>query len=132
MKLKVLLPTKILLEEEVSKITAEAANGSFCLLPRHIDFVTALVPGILIFVSVRGEEKFLAVDEGILVKSSAEVLVSTRHAVQSSDLGLLQETVEKQFRVLNEREKVTRSALAKLEVNIVRQFLELGKGGLGF
>ncbi|HBE49542.1 MAG TPA: F0F1 ATP synthase subunit epsilon, partial [Cyanobacteria bacterium UBA11369] len=51
MKLKVLLPTKILLEEEVSKITAEAANGSFCLLPRHIDFVTALVPGILIFVS---------------------------------------------------------------------------------
>ncbi len=132
MKLKVLLPTKILLEEEVSKITAEAANGSFCLLPRHIDFVTALVPGILIFVSIRGEENFLAVDEGILVKSSAEVLVSTRHAVQSSDLGLLQETVEKQFRVLNEREKVTRSALAKLEVNIVRQFLELGKGGLGF
>ena len=132
MKLKVLLPTKILLEEEVSKITAEAANGSFCLLPRHIDFVTALVPGILIFVSVRGEEKFLAVDEGILVKSGAEVLVSTRHAVQSSDLGLLQETVEKQFRILNEREKVTRSALAKLEVNIVRQFLELGKGGLGF
>ena len=132
MKLKVLLPTKILLEEEVSKITAEAANGSFCLLPRHIDFVTALVPGILIFVSVRGEEKFLAVDEGILVKSSAEVLVSTRHAVQSSDLGLLQETVEKQFRILNEREKVTRSALAKLEVNIVRQFMELGKGGLGF
>ena len=132
MKLKVLLPTKILLEEEVSKITAEAENGSFCLLPRHIDFVTALVPGILIFVSVRGEEKFLAVDEGILVKSGVQVLVSTRHAVQSSDLGLLQETVEKQFRVLNEREKVTRSALAKLEVNIVRQFMELGKGGLGF
>ncbi|HBE54074.1 MAG TPA: F0F1 ATP synthase subunit epsilon, partial [Cyanobacteria bacterium UBA11369] len=88
--------------------------------------------GILIFVSIRGEENFLAVDEGILVKSSAEVLVSTRHAVQSSDLGLLQETVEKQFRILNEREKVTRSALAKLEVNIVRQFMELGKGGLGF
>lgn len=129
MKLKVLLPTKILLEEDVTKITAEAENGSFCLLPRHIDFVTALVPGILIFVSIAGEEKFLAVDEGILVKSGTEVMVSTRHAVQSSDLGLLQQTVEKQFRVLNEREKVTRSALAKLEVNIVRQFLELGKGG---
>lgn len=128
MKLKVLLPTKILLEEDVTKITAEAENGSFCLLPRHIDFVTALVPGILIFVSIAGEEKFLAVDEGILVKSGTEVMVSTRHAVQSSDLGLLQQTVEKQFRVLNEREKVTRSALAKLEVNIVRQFLELGKG----
>ena len=127
MKLKVLLPTQILLEEEATKITAEAENGSFCLLPRHIDFVTALVPGVLSFVSVQGQENFLAVDEGILVKSGSDVLVATRNAVQSSDLGLLHQTVEKQFRVLNEREKITRSALAKLEVNLVRQFFELGK-----
>ena len=49
MKLMVLLPTEVLIDEEARKITAEAQNGSFCLLPRHIDFVTALVPGILSF-----------------------------------------------------------------------------------
>lgn len=125
MKLKVLLPTEVLINQEVTKVIAEAENGSFCLLPRHIDFVTALVPGILSFESAQGHEEFLAVDEGILVKCGSEVLVSTRNAVRNSDLGMLQQTVEKQFRVLDDREKITRSALAKLEANIVRQFVEL-------
>src|SRR5512141_1536235 len=102
MKLKVLLPTQILLAETVSKITAEAENGSFCLLPRHIDFVTALVPGLLSFVTTDGQEHFLAVDEGILVKCGTQVLVSTQHAVRSPDLGQLQQTIEQQFRMLDE------------------------------
>ncbi len=130
MKLKVILPTKILLNEEVSKVIAEAENGSFCLLPRHIDFVTTLVPGILAFVTVAGEEKekFLAVDEGILIKRGGEVLVSTQHAVKGDELEILRQTVEKQFRVLDEREKQTRSVLAKLEASSIRAFINLGEG----
>ncbi|MDJ0737776.1 MAG: F0F1 ATP synthase subunit epsilon [Nostocaceae cyanobacterium] len=127
MKLKVILPTKILLQEEVSKVIAEAENGSFCLLPRHIDFVTTLVPGILSFVTVSGEEKFLALDEGILVKRGVEVLVSTQHAVQGDELEILRQTVEKQFRVLDKREKQTRSVLAKLEASSIRAFINLGE-----
>jgi len=126
MKLKVCLPTQILLEETVSKITAEAENGSFCLLPHHIDFVTALVPGLLSFVTIAGQEHFLAVDEGVLVKCDSQVLVSTQHAVQSDDLSSLEQTVEKQFRKLDEQEQRTRSALAKLEVNLIRRFVALG------
>jgi F-type H+-transporting ATPase subunit epsilon len=83
MKLKVLLPTEILVDEAVRKITAEAANGSFCLLPRHIDFVTALVPGLLSFETQKeGQEVFVAVAEGVLVKSGEEVLVSVRNAAR--------------------------------------------------
>lgn len=133
MKLKVLLPMKVFIDQEVSKIIAEAENGSFCLLPHHIDFVAALVPGILSF-EVKNqdsnmqndkEEKFLAVDEGILVKYGSEVMVSTRKAVQSKNLGRLKQTVEEEFRVLDEREKKTRSILAKLEADFARRFLRL-------
>ena len=127
MKLKVLLPNEVMVDRAVTKVIAEAENGSFCLLPRHIDFVAALVPGILSFESSSGEEVFLAVDEGILVKCGAEVLVSTRNAVRGADLETLKQTVEKQFRVLDEREKLTRSALAKFEASIMRHFKELGK-----
>lgn len=126
MKLQVMLPTRILLEKEVIKVTVESENGSFCLLPLHIDFVAALVPGLLSFVTVQGQEQFLAVDEGILVKSGFDVRVSTCHAVEGADLGYLRQTVEKQFQVLDEREKLTHSALTKLEANIIRQFVELG------
>ena len=62
MKLKILIPTKVLIDREVTKVIAEAENGHFCLLPHHIDFVAALVPGILSFTRATGEEIFVAVD----------------------------------------------------------------------
>jgi F-type H+-transporting ATPase subunit epsilon len=130
-RLKVLLPTGVLVDQEVSKVTAEAENGGFCLLPRHIDFVAALVPGLLSFTTIDGQEEFAAVGEGVLVKCGAEVLVSTRHAALGPDLGALRDAVERQFRMLDEHEQLTRSALAKLEASFVRRFLEIGKQGHG-
>lgn len=124
MMLKVLIPTKVLIEQKVTKIIAEAENGSFCILPRHIDFVTSLVPGILSFTS-GDEEVFLAVDEGILVKWGSDVMVSTRKAVVSKNIATLQQTVKEQFRILDEGEKKTRSILAKLEADFARRILEL-------
>ena len=129
MKLKVLLPVGVLLDEEVTKVTAEAANGSFCLLPRHIDFVAYLVPGILSFVSEKGQEEFLAVDEGVLVKDGLEVLVSSTRAVRGAELGKLKETVDRVFRHIDDQEKTARSTMAKLEADLVRGFMELGERG---
>ena len=127
MKLKVVLPTGTLIDQEVTKITAEAENGSFCLLPHHIDFVAALVPGLLSFENERGEEEFLAIDEGVLVKCGAEVRVSSRNAVRGAALGELKSAVEQQFRVLDERENQARSVLAKLEADLVSRFVRLGE-----
>ena len=129
MRLKVLLPTEILIDEEVTKVIAEAENGSFCLLPRHIDFLSALVPGILSFVTPEGIEEFAAVDEGILVKVGQEVLVSTGRGVRSSELGKLKQMVAEEFLVRSEREKKALSAGARLEADIVRRFMELGEHG---
>lgn len=131
MKLTVLLPTGILVDQEVTKVTAEAENGSFCLLPRHIDFLAALVPGLLSFENETGDEEFLAVDEGILVKCGAEVTISTRNAVRGVPLGQLREAVEKRFRVLDEREQQARAVLAKLEADLVVRFVRMGEKGRG-
>lgn len=125
MILKVLLPKQVMVETQVRKVVAEGQDGSFCLLPRHIDFVSALVPGLLEYETAVGEEIYLAVDEGVLVKCGAEVLVSTRNAVRGSDLGQLQKLIREQFAELDEMEKQTRSAMAKIEVDFVRRFLEL-------
>ncbi len=124
MRLKVVLPMKVFIDQDVNKVIAEAGNGYFCILPKHIDFVAALVPGILSF-EHDGEEEFLAIDEGILVKCSSDVRVSTRRAVRSKDLGTLKQTLEEEFRILDEREKKTRSILAKLELDFARRFLKL-------
>jgi F-type H+-transporting ATPase subunit epsilon len=125
MRLKVLLPSEVLLDAAVTKVIAEAENGAFCLLPRHIDFVAALVPGLLSFETEDGREEFLAVDEGILVKCAAQVLVSTRQAVRGPDLGSLRQAVDEQFRIVDEQERKARAAAARLEADLVRRFLEL-------
>lgn len=128
MKLKVLIPTVVLIDREVTKVVAEAENGHFCLLPNHVDFLAALVPGILSFTTPTEEEIFVAVDEGILVKCDREILVSTLNAVEGENLETLKQTVAEQFQALDEGEKLTRSALAKLEVSMMRHFKELGHG----
>ncbi|MEH2063457.1 MAG: F0F1 ATP synthase subunit epsilon [Nostoc sp.] len=127
MRLKVVLPTKILIETAAIKVIAEAENGIFCLLPRHIDFVATLIPSLLSFVSPQGQEQFFAIDQGILIKHGDEVTVATQNAVQGGDLGMLKKTVEQQFHLIDEREKTARSVLEKLEVNTIRHFIQLGE-----
>jgi F-type H+-transporting ATPase subunit epsilon len=126
MTLRVLLPEKVVLEREVTKVVAEGQNGSFGLLPRHVDYVEALVPGILSFVPVGDEDEgFAAVDEGVLVKCGAEVLVSVRNAVVGPELGRLEETVRSRFEQVDEREQAMRTALAKLESEVVHRFIDV-------
>ncbi len=129
MRLKVAIPTKILLDEEVVKVSAEAQDGWFTLLPAHIDFVAALVPSLLSYEDASGREGVLAVDEGILVKQGPQVIVSSRSAVRGPGLEELARTVEQEFATLDEHERQARSALAKMEADFIRNLMESEKYG---
>jgi F-type H+-transporting ATPase subunit epsilon len=125
MKLKVLVPSQILVDETITKIIAEAENGSFCLKPRHVDFVTSLVPGLLSFTPEHGEQVFMAIDQGTLVKCGMEVLVSTRNAVRGTDLESLKRTVAEQYQNIDDAERLARSALARLEAGVLRRYTQM-------
>lgn len=124
-QLRVLTPTHVLLDVPAVKVVAEAQNGLFCLLPRHVDFVAALVPGILYYTTEAGEDRLVALDEGVLVKCGAEVLVSTVNAVAGTDLAELQAMVAMTFLELDDDERRARSALARLESGAIRRLVEL-------
>jgi F-type H+-transporting ATPase subunit epsilon len=123
MNLKILLPFRIFAEKTgVSRIVAETHVGSFGLLPHRLDCVAALAPGILVYETEAEGEVCIAVDEGILVKTGTEVLVSVRNAIGGTDLGQLRAAVEQEFLELDEQEKSVRSVLAKLESGFIRRF----------
>lgn len=124
MKLIVMLPSHILLEEEVTRLVAEAPEGFFGLLPHHIDFVSVLAPGIVTYETKDGL-RYLAVDEGVLVKCGEKVMISTRYAAGSAELGTLEQAVRSKFRVLDEQSSAMRSTLARLEADFMRRFVEL-------
>lgn len=131
MKLKVYQPSGERFERDVVKVVAEAENGSFCLEPRHVDFLATLVPGILSYEGEGGEQGYLAVHDGILVKRGPEVLVSTLHAVASDRLESLSRIVEEHFETMDEREKKTLTAVSRLEASLVRRFLNIEKKSTG-
>jgi F-type H+-transporting ATPase subunit epsilon len=90
MNLKVLLPFRIFAEKTgVTRIVAETQEGSFGLLPHRLDCVAALAPGILIYENEAEGEVYVAVDEGVLIKTGLDVLVSVRNAIAGTDLGQL-------------------------------------------
>lgn len=124
MNLLVLLPDDVMLDVDVLQVTAESLAGEFCLKPRHVDFVTVLVPGILTYLDEEDNENFIAVDSGILVKRQQQVSVACRNAVPG-ELGELAEVVRKMQENSKEREKVNRSAAARLEIGFYKKFMEL-------
>ena len=63
-------------------------------------------------------------DEGVLVKCGRDVLVSTLNGVRHNDLERLHTLVEERFLELDEHERKTRTALARLEAGTLRGFRE--------
>ncbi|MFZ2450063.1 MAG: F0F1 ATP synthase subunit epsilon [Methylovulum miyakonense] len=122
MNLKILLPFQVFAETTgVSRIVAETREGSFGLLPQRLDCVAALPPGILTYETQEGEV-FVAVDEGVLVKTGADVLVSVRRALAGMGLAQLRAAVEQEFLTLDADEQSVRAVMAKLESGFLRRF----------
>ncbi|KGO35567.1 MAG: F0F1 ATP synthase subunit epsilon [Desulfoprunum sp.] len=129
MHLKILLPFEIFAERSaVSRIVAETLQGSLGILPRRLDCVAALVPGILLFEDGDGGETYVAVDEGVLVKKGSQVLVSVRNAIGGDDLGLLREAIDREFRNLDDEARSVRQVLAKMESMFIRRFVRYQHG----
>ena len=123
MRLRLLLPFRIFFDKtEVLRIVAETRDGSFGLLPRRRDCVAALVPGILRYQSAAEGEVFVAVDEGVLVKTGDEVQVSVRRASRGTDLASLRDAVRRDYLTLDALALAARAATQKLESGFVGRF----------
>jgi len=125
MNLKILLPFGILCDKKnVIRIVADSHEGSFGILPRRLDCVTALVPGVLTYQIESEDETYVALDEGVLIKTGLDVSISVRNAVSGTDLSKLRQLVEDQFVQHTEQEENVRSVLTKMESNILRRLSE--------
>jgi F-type H+-transporting ATPase subunit epsilon len=130
MNLKISIPTEVILEKiGVVRMVVETASGSLGILPLRLDCVACLVPGVLLFETKEEGERFIAVDEGILVKTGPDVHVSVQNAVIANELGSIKQIVQEQFLVRSEQEKKIRSMLAKLESDFIRNLMEFSRHG---
>jgi F-type H+-transporting ATPase subunit epsilon len=120
MNLKILLPYKVFADQKkVSRIVMQTYEGSFGILPQRLDCVAALAPGIFMYETGPGQLQYLALEEGVLVKTGLQVLVSVRNAIGGADLGQLRSSVEKDFKEISEKEKMVKASMVKLESSFI-------------
>ena len=113
-----------MVDAPADKVSTEAVDGSFTLLPRHIDMVAALVPGLLTYV-LDGVERLVAIDGGILVKRDRSVRVATGEAIPGDDAADLQRALSASMEDSRDAERRTRAAIAHLETDAIRRLMEL-------
>ena len=123
MHLKIFLPFRVFADvQNVSRVVIETSAGSYGLLPQRQDCVAALVAGIFEYETEKDGVKYIAVDDGVMVKAGAEVLVSVRNAVGGVDLGKLSDLVKNEFQQQDESESNVRSVTLKLESGFIYSF----------
>lgn len=126
--LMILLPHKLFLHETaVSRVVVNTEAGSYGFLPARLDCVTALQSGLVIYES-SGEEHYVAIDQGILVKMGDRISIAVRNAISGTSLGELHLKVKDVFRNIDEEERQVRNVMANLESGFIKNFEQLTRG----
>lgn len=129
MNVRVITPTEVVLDQEAAHVTVEDPTGSLGVRPRHAPLVTPLVPGILIARDVRGSERYVAVNGGVMTVNDDLVQVATRQAVVGEDLARLEETVVAEFERETDQDKTNHVAFERLRIRFMRSVLEVERAG---
>lgn len=125
MLLTIYSPLGTILETQIKKVTFETVNGNYTLLPKHVDFVSAMNPNIVRYVDENKEEKFAACHRGIVVKKGKDVTISVQKAVLSDSVDELSKVIIEDFKKSEEQRKELNLAMARLEIGLLRGFKRL-------
>jgi F-type H+-transporting ATPase subunit epsilon len=123
-RLRVVTPTRLVLDEEVDEVTAPGELGEFGVLPNHIAFLSTLVAGVLTY-KQGAKTQTLAVSGGYaeVLNNVMTVLATASEFPWEIDVPRAQRAKEQAERLLaglNYEEKDFKVAEAALQKALVR------------
>lgn len=130
MRLRIITPLSVVVDEEINTLRAEDASGSFGVLAGHAPFLTALTTSIVSWRT--GEtERFCALRGGVLtVGDASNIDIATRKAVTSHDLATLASEVLARFQSDEDSERTEHVDALRLQFNAIRQMVSRLKPGV--
>jgi len=123
-RLKLVTPSRLLLDEEVDEVTAPGALGEFGVLPKHISFLTLLEVGEMSY-KQGGERHHLALSGGYAEVLDEVMTVLAGAAEYSDEIDIeraraAREKAEKRIAELSQEDKEFTTAEAALRRALVR------------
>lgn len=128
MRLLITTPTAVVIDETgVTAVRAEDESGSFGIMDRHAELLTALNVCIVSWRGAGEKRRYCAVRRGVLTVSKTadgtEIAVATREAVPGERLEHLEQVVLDEFRKRQETERSARTESLQLQMKAVRQIM---------
>jgi F-type H+-transporting ATPase subunit epsilon len=123
-RLEIATPEAMVYSDDVEMVTIPGVDGQMGVLPQHTRLMTYLVPGEMI-VRKDGQEKFLAVGEGLVEVTNTRVSIATNMAIAAEKIDEAAVEEARQRAAARLREKLSSEEVASVNASLTRAVAQL-------
>jgi len=123
-KLEIVTPQATVFSDDVEMVTLPGVEGQMGILPQHVRLMTQLVPGEMI-VRKDGQDRFLAVGEGLIEVTGDRVAIVTDMAVAAENIDEAKVEEARERAAARLREKISSEEVASVNASLARSLAQL-------
>jgi F-type H+-transporting ATPase subunit epsilon len=124
LRLEIVTPEAIVFSEDVHMVTLPAIEGEMGVYPHHVRLITQLVPGELI-VNKDGQDRFLAVGEGLVEVTGTRVAIVTDMAIPAENVDEAKVEAARARAAARLQEKISDEEVATVNASLARSLAQL-------
>ena len=122
--LEIVTPQAIVFSEEVHMVTLPGVEGQIGVYPHHVRLITQVVPGEII-VTKDGQDRFLAVGEGLVEITGTRVAIVTDMAIPADKIDEARVEEARERAAARLREKISDEEVATVNASLARSLAQL-------
>src|SRR4029077_6177033 len=124
LKLEIVTPDTTVYSEDVHMVTLPALDGQIGVLPHHVPLMTQMVPGEMI-VRKDGQERFIAVGEGLVLVTKDHVSIATDMAAAADSIAAPKAAEAGPRAGARLRDKLSDEEVATVNASLARSLAQL-------
>ena len=124
LKLEIVTPLETAFSEAVEMVTLPAIDGQMGVYPAHVRLITQIEPGEII-IQANGQERFLAVGEGLVEVTPTSVSIVTDMAIPAEHIDEARAEEARARAAARLREKISDEEVATVNASLVRSLAQL-------
>jgi F-type H+-transporting ATPase subunit epsilon len=124
LKLEIVTPLETAFSEAVEMVTLPAIDGQIGVYPAHVRLITQIEPGEII-IQANGQERFLAVGEGLVEVTPTSVSIVTDMAIPAEHIDEAMAEEARARAAARLREKISDEEVATVNASLVRSLAQL-------
>ena len=124
LRLEIITPQAIVFAEDVHMVTLPAVDGQIGVYPHHVRLITQIEPGEVI-VTRDGQDRYLAVGEGLVEVGGDHVAIVTDMAIPSDKIDEAKVEEARARALARLSEKISEEEIASVNASIARSLAQL-------